>query len=467
MKKTLHASRYLAFDFFASFIAWVLFYFLRKHLLDEQLYGGLDYKLFIGSIVIASIWTVIYFLTGAYYDVVRKSRIKEVFSLFANSLIGSVIIFFVFLLDDEGVLDYHSYYSTLGSYWALHLTIAIVVKMIVMTDTKAQIKNGKIFFNTLIIGANKQAKDIYDEIEKNKHFLGFRFISYLTVSDIENKVIMGSLRNMGSVSNLEKVIRRCKIEQVVIAVSPSEHQILTDILNRLEGFNLKISIIPDIYQMLIGSVSVNHVFGVPLIEIDRKIMPLWQQSVKRIIDIIFSIIVLVLGFPFLGTCAIITKITSKGPIFFTQERIGKYGIPFKIIKFRSMLVDAELKGPQLSTDKDPRITSWGRFMRKTRIDEFPQFWNVLIGDMSLVGPRPERQFFIDQIIEKAPHYRHLNKVRPGITSLGQVKYGYAENVEQMVQRLQFDIIYIENMSLVMDFRIIFYTILTVISAKGK
>ena len=196
-------------------------------------------------------------------------------------------------------------------------------------------------------------------------------------------------------------------------------------------------------------------------------MPVWQMVVKRGMDIVVSLLVLILGSPFLITVGLITYFTSKGPVLFFQERVGKNGVPFKIIKYRSMFTDAEKLGPALSSTHDPRITPWGRFMRRTRIDEFPQFFNVLVGEMSLVGPRPERQFFIDKIMEVAPHYKHLNRVRPGITSLGQVKYGYAENVDEMVRRLKFDIIYIENMSIGMDFRILIYTVLTVIGAKGK
>jgi lipopolysaccharide/colanic/teichoic acid biosynthesis glycosyltransferase len=165
--------------------------------------------------------------------------------------------------------------------------------------------------------------------------------------------------------------------------------------------------------------------------------------------------------------AVMVKLSSPGPIFYKQERIGINGKPFFIYKFRSMFIDAEKTGPKLSSDFDPRITSWGRFMRKVRLDELPQFWNVIIGDMSLVGPRPDRQFFIDQIVKIAPHYKHLHRVRPGITSLGQVKYGYASNVDEMVRRLKFDILYIENMSLAMDFRVMLYTIKIIMEGRGK
>ena len=158
---------------------------------------------------------------------------------------------------------------------------------------------------------------------------------------------------------------------------------------------------------------------------------------------------------------------SKGPIFYTQKRIGLGGKPFHIIKFRSMKVDAEAAGPQLSKEEDPRITAMGKYLRKTRLDEFPQFWNVLVGDMSVVGNRPERQFFIDQIMQKAPQYKRLHKIKPGITSWGQVKYGYAENVDEMVERLQYDLLYLENISILLDLKILIYTVIIMMQGRGK
>jgi exopolysaccharide biosynthesis polyprenyl glycosylphosphotransferase len=211
----------------------------------------------------------------------------------------------------------------------------------------------------------------------------------------------------------------------------------------------------------------SSIFGAPLIDISKEIMPYWQKTLKRGIDIFSAIFALLLLSPLLIITAIIIVLTSKGPILYSHERIGLNGKPFRIFKFRSMVKNAEQNGPALSSKTDSRITPFGKFMRRTRIDEIPNFVNVLKGEMSLVGPRPERQFFIDQIVEKAPHYKHLHKIKPGITSWGQVKYGYAENVTQMVERLKYDIIYLENMSLFVDFKILIYTVLIVLQGRGK
>ncbi|RZK88834.1 MAG: sugar transferase, partial [Hymenobacter sp.] len=282
-----------------------------------------------------------------------------------------------------------------------------------------------------------------------------------------NPALASALPAAGTYEQLPTLVQDLRIEQVIIAIEPSEHQRIQEILALLEGVPARISILPDLYQMLLGSVKVNHLFGTPLIEIKQDLLPLWQQVLKRGLDMAVSAVLLVgASWLYLFT-AVMVKLSSPGSVFYRQERIGRNGLPFYIIKFRSMYVNSERLGPALSSDHDPRITKWGRFMRKVRLDELPQFWNVLKGDMSLVGPRPERRFFIEQIVKIAPHYRHLHRVRPGLTSLGQVKYGYAETVSQMVERLKFDILYIENMSLAMDFRVMLYTLKIIVEGRGK
>ncbi len=466
MKRQIYTFIFVITDFLGAAIAWVLFYYLRKNILGEA-EEPLNIRPFIGALVVGAYWVLLYTFFGFYIEIFRKSRIREFLVIAGLTVIGTIPIFFFLLLDDEGVNPHTDYYRTTGAYLMVHFGISVFLKMVLLTYTKRLIKKGRIWFNTIIVGANKNALEIYQEIKKINSSLGYRFIGYVHVFDSTEQLLSEDLRNWGDFNNLPKLIRRLKIEHVIIAVESSEHERIAKILSAIEGYNLRISIIPDIYQILLGSVKVNHLLGIPLIEINRNLIPVWQKVLKRCMDLFIAFFVLIAGLPFFLVFMLLTKLSSKGPVFYTQERIGKDEEPFNIIKFRSMYVGSEKKGPALSSDDDPRVTKWGRIMRKTRIDELPQVINVIKGDMAIVGPRPERRFFIDQIVQEAPHYRHLLRVRPGITSLGQVKYGYAENVEQMVRRLKYDIIYIENMSLAMDFRIILYTLLIIVQGRGK
>jgi lipopolysaccharide/colanic/teichoic acid biosynthesis glycosyltransferase len=232
------------------------------------------------------------------------------------------------------------------------------------------------------------------------------------------------------------------------------------------GFpEITVKAIPGLHNVLRGKVKITNIMGTPLLEIAHEILPHWQLAMKMFIDFAFAFFAVILFSPLYLICSICVKFTSKGPVLFRQERVGKNGKPFYILKFRSMYIDAEKNGPNLSCQDDKRITTFGRFLRKTKIDETPNFINVLKGEMSLVGPRPERQFYIDQIIKLKPQYLQLQKIKPGITSLGQVKFGYAENVEQMTKRLRYDMLYMENMSIYTDLAIIYYTIILLF--KGR
>jgi exopolysaccharide biosynthesis polyprenyl glycosylphosphotransferase len=439
---------------------------VRKYLLGE-LPVAISLWLFANAILIGGFWLLFYGLFGFYADAYKKSRTREFLRLITVTCLGSIIIFFLLLLDDEGVRNYKEYYKTFSAYFILQFCITSFFKMLEITSVKNQIRSKKIRFNTLLIGSNALAKEIYNEIERSYEMLGLNFIGYVHINESTADIFNGGLKNLGDYKEISNIIKQWDINHVIIAIEPSEHQKISAILANVESSNVRISIIPDIYQILIGSVKVNHVFDIPLIEINKDLMPVWQKVLKRAVDIVASLCVLIIGFPFYIFISLTTKFTSKGPVIFCQERIGKNGEPFKMYKFRSMIVNAENSGPSLSSGNDPRITAWGKFMRRTRIDEFPQFYNVLIGEMSLVGPRPERKHFIEQIIKVAPHYSHLHRVKPGITSLGQVKFGYAENVDEMVKRLKYDILYIENISPAMDFRIILYTLLIVFQGRGK
>jgi len=455
-------------DYLSAYISWLLFFFLRKKVLEEGDISSEEYlKLFLGAGLISLFWVLLYYLFGFYHDIYRKSRIKEFLNLLHATFWGCIFVFLTTLLDDIGVNEYHKYYKILLLYFLLHFGLGSITKFFCISRIKHLIKHGVVSFNCLLVGNLEKVQSSMIELIKANHILGLKFIGFVHSSEVPIEDKTSNIRHWGDSSHILKVIRRCSVDRVVICIDPTEHLKIKELTNLLAGSGTKVSVMPDLYQILIGSVKVEHVLGVPLIDIDHDLMPFWQTVVKRWLDIFVSSIVMILGLPFFLAFIIVTKYTSRGPVFFVQQRVGLNGKIFNMVKFRSMYIDAEQEGPALATDNDPRTTSWGKFMRKARIDELPQFWHVFMGDMSLVGPRPERQYFIDQITEYAPEYRHLHKIRPGITSLGQVKYGYAENIDQMLERLKYDLLYIENMSIANDFRILYFTVMTVLEGKGK
>jgi exopolysaccharide biosynthesis polyprenyl glycosylphosphotransferase len=317
-----------------------------------------------------------------------------------------------------------------------------------------------------MIGSNENAVDVYMDIKDQKKSSGHEILGFINVHQKVHYQLQDYLPQLGSYENMEGILRKLNVEEVIIALEPSEHGKIGDIVNRLSLLDLRVSAIPSMTDILTGKVKSTTIFGTPLAEVTHDVMPAWQQNVKQLMDVVISILALVVLSPLILCLGLGVKLSSPGPIFYKQPRVGRYGQEFHIYKFRSMYHKAEENGPELSSKHDPRVTRFGQFMRKHRLDEIPNFFNVLRGDMALVGPRPERAYFIRKITEQAPHYVHLHKVKPGITSWGQVKYGYAENVEEMVKRLRFDILYIENRSLFVDLKILFYTVITIIKGKG-
>ena len=470
MHKNLQVARYLVFDIIAVIISWTLFYSYRKLYIEPLKFGyniPLEFtnKFYLALIFIPAFWITFYYITGQYSNIYRKSRLLELGKTLMTSIAGVTVIFFLLLLNDW-IPDYRKYYDLYFTLLGLHFGFTYLFRLIITTRTIHRIHKRIIGFNTLVIGGNEKAVQLFEDMMRQTRPAGNKIIGFLTVDESESYPLEKYVPNLGTYKNLQNVINNYQVEEIIIAIESSEHNLLIEILTLLENRTHTVWGIPDLFDILSNQAKSSIIFGSPLLKISNGLMPVWQENIKRLLDVVGSFLAITILSPVFIGLAIGIKLTSKGPIFYNQERVGKFGKIFTIHKMRTMFNNAETNGPLLSNSNDSRITPIGQFMRKTHLDEIPQFFNVIIGEMSLVGPRPERKFYIDQIAKVAPYVTHLQKVRPGITSWGQVKYGYASNVDEMVERLQYDMVYLKNISLYVDFKILIYTIMECVKGKG-
>ena len=465
MKKSKQAGKYILSDFISASVAWLLFNILRYEVfaIDEGADSPLDYLQYPGvlggQVVIPLFWLVLYYFSGYYNKPFGKSRLTELFSTFITVLIGTVFVFFALLLDDiPRSIDI--YYKLFFGMFGLQFFITYIPRLLITQSGMRKIKNREWAMKVLIIGAGGKAVRIAHDLYR----LGYDICGFVS-EDERTPVKADRNQVLGTVEDIPVLMEKENVDEIVLAVESKNNKALLGILYSLYRYKRPIKVLADRFNML-SKIQLRTIRGIPLVDVtDNNFSPA-EQNIKLFLDKVCSVVALLLLSPLFAYIAWRVKKDSPGPVFFRQERIGYLGQPFWMYKFRTMYVNAEENGPSLSSEDDLRVTPFGRIMRKYRLDELPQFWNVLKGDMSLVGPRPERKYFIDEIVKTAPYYYLLHNVRPGITSLGMVKYGYAASVDKMVERMEYDILYYENMSLTLDLTILIYTVKTVITGKG-
>ncbi len=462
--------KYVLGDFASSTIAWFMYtcirYVINEDLMHLQGYKSLDDFLLSPNVILGMalfpiVMMGVYYLSGYYNEVFRKSRLQELFTTLASTVINSLMIFFSALINDMATDRAYNYEMILILFGLLFVFV-YCVRAIITSHGSRMIKNRKWQFNTLVIGDGKDAVALGRNFNKMRESIGYNVVGYVHIAG-EESATEGSYE----LSSLKSVCAELGVQELIVAPTGSDTKVVLDTINQLFTLNLPIKITPTLSDIILSRVKLQQLVGDPLVDISSSSMSESSKNIKRLFDVLISGVSIVLLLPVYVLLAVLIKLDTKGGVVYKQTRIGLHKKPFKIYKFRSMIENAEnLNEPQLSSDDDPRITKVGKWMRKYRLDETLQFINVLKGDMSLVGPRPEREFYINQITKQVPYYSLLHQVRPGITSLGMVKYGYACSVDEMIERTKYDLLYLENMSLINDIKIMIYTVKIVINGSG-
>lgn len=456
--------RIIPVDLLTVNLAWTIYFWFRMR--SGLITHSAEPDFVAPMLVICVFWLGVFSLSGLYSSWYTRSRVDELITILKAVSVGVLILFFAIFVDDQGIGAPTHTRLLIAGYWGLMVAFVGSGRLVLHSVKRRLLEAGIGMQNAVIVGLGDQAVELYEMI-KSHPALGYRVVGFLAGERRKQKRPHKHASVLGGINDLPSIIERNNIKQVIIALDSSEHDKLLRIIASCDGRDLSMKIVPDLYDIVSGQARTNQIYGFPLIEVTPQLMPPWEQAAKRLIDILVSFTVLLVGVPFCLLIAFAIKVDTKGPVFYTQERVGKDEKRFKIIKFRSMHKDAEVEsGPVWAHKRDPRATRIGKILRKLRLDEIPQFINVLRGDMSLVGPRPERPFFVEKLSKELPLYSRRLKVRPGVTGWAQVKHKYDESLEDVKKKVKYDLFYIENMSLRMDLKILLNTIYVVLRGWG-
>ena len=459
--------RYILWDCFAALATWFSFNIYRYSILPlEEMYGSFtNFILSPRSLTAQFIYPLgmmlIFYLSGYYNRVVFKSRAGEFFSTLISITVWVLSILFISLMNKYIYTQYN--YNLVFALMGIAFAWVYLGRAVITSHTAKSVHNGSIGFNTIVLGCSKNAIKLNESIKNLRYSVGYNIVGFVRLEG-ENSV--ETELPSYDISQLDDIIKKLDIKKIIVSPEDNNRTKTFNIINSLYKYDLPIMLEAKEYEILTSRINLSDIYGAPFVDVSVLSLSDMEENIKRFMDIILSSLAIIILSPLMAYVAIRIKLSSKGSIIYKQKRIGFKRKEFTMYKFRSMVENAESETPMLSSPNDNRITEFGRKLRKYRIDELPQFWNVIKGDMSLVGPRPERKYFVDKIIERAPYYSLIHRVRPGITSWGMVNYGYARNIDEMIDRLKYDIIYLENMSLLIDIKILFYTIKIVFSGRG-
>ena len=422
-------------------------------------------------------WLFLFTCAGLYRSWLLLSRSHQILRVIRAVVVGlALVIICLFGAEFLGRIFtnqplvgggylYGSRFPWIFVYTALALTLVVVFRMFIYLCLRGLLVLGYGANNVLVLGATEAGKRIAAALAKNPQ-RGQRVIGFVDerfqVMDHE----FAGFPVLGKYADLASIVKKYGVSGIIIAHESNSPQEITRVLVWLCNLRVHIYVVPELYNVVTGHYKANLVYGFDLQSLFAFTMPPWQVRVKRALDIVFGVVIGLFSLPFSLLAALAIKLDDGGPIFYSQERIGLYGKPFTVYKFRTMRTDAEKFGAQWATKHDPRITRVGRFLRKTRIDELPQILCVLKGDMSMVGPRPERAVFIEKLREQIPFYISRLKIKPGLTGWAQVCHHYDTSIEDVQIKLQYDMYYYENMSLLLDFQILMRTVYVVLTGKG-